>query len=155
MNFLDSRLPERFWSKCTPEPNSGCWLWLAFVHHDGYGRFRFSSRMAVAHRVAYAALVGEVPSGLQLDHLCRERSCCNPAHLEPVTQQVNILRGDAGAHERLKTHCPHGHEYTEENTYMSPGRVHRDCKTCRLGRQKRKRDNKTAALSLADEAVSS
>ena len=82
-----------------------------------------------AHRVAYRWFVGEVPYGREIDHLCRVRRCCNPAHLEAVSHQVNVLRGmSPAALNATKTHCPQNHEYTEENTYLYDGERH--CKRC-------------------------
>jgi hypothetical protein len=109
VNFADARLPERFWSKVTPEPNSGCWIWIASLGTSGYGQFSVENRPLKAYRVAYEALVGPVPDGLELDHLCRVRCCVNPAHLEPVTHAENMRRGDS--FQRNKTHCPKGHPY--------------------------------------------
>jgi hypothetical protein len=71
-----------------------CWIWQGAIDPNGYGRFHFDGRMLGAHRVAYTLLVGEVPDGMDLDHLCRTRDCVRPSHLEPVTRQVNLLRGD-------------------------------------------------------------
>lgn len=82
-----------------------------------------------AHRVAYEALVGPIPGGLVLDHLCRNPGCYNPTHLEPVTNAENIRRGYA-----VKTNCPHGHEYTAANTHYTPA-GHRRCKECHRIRQ--------------------
>ena len=122
------------WAKISPEPNSGCWLWDAGGNGNGYGRFRYAGRQRYAHRVVYELLVGPIPDGLQIDHLCRVRCCVNPQHMQPVTQQENIRRGLAGAHEAVKTHCPHGHAYTLGNTYVNP-RGSRECRTCRLARR--------------------
>lgn len=92
---------ERFWVKFTRDP-SGCWVWTAAVDKvTGYGKFHVASEtMGYAHRFAYETLVGPIPDGLDIDHLCRNRACVNPAHLEPVTRQVNLLRGEtlAAAH---------------------------------------------------------
>lgn len=133
MNFLDTRLPARFWDKCIPEPNSGCWLWLGATMRNGYGELRVDGRNRPAHRVAYEALVAPVSARLSMDHLCRVRCCVNPQHLEPVTQRENIMRGEgpeqAGARMRNKTHCPRGHSYAGDNLYVrSDGR--RECRTC-------------------------
>ena len=134
MNFLDSRLPNRFWSKCVPEPNSGCWLWIASTNRLGYGHFNPCSedkgRSWLAYRFAYEALIGVVPSGLVLDHLCRLPCCVNPLHLEPVTVRENCRRGIKGV---LTTHCPKGHPYSDANTYhtiYSNGWQSRRCKIC-------------------------
>lgn len=128
----------RFWPKVNqdgplPErrPDLGpCWLWTAHTNHLGYGRFRVGATMVQAHRFAYEELVGPIPEGLELDHLCRNRTCVNPFHCEPVTERVNVLRGDTlPAANVLKTHCPQGHEYTPENTRLGPTGK-RYCRAC-------------------------
>lgn len=115
-----------------------CWHWMGYIEQDGYGRVAIPAgpkrkyRKRQAHRVIYEILVGPVPPGLQLDHLCRNRCCCNPAHLEPVTAKENIQRSDLskrGQHWRDKTHCPQGHEYTPENTYLDK-KGGRFCRAC-------------------------
>lgn len=120
----------RFESKVHVEPNTGCHMWIAATTGAGYGAIKIDGRMALVHRLSYEHHVGVIPTGLQLDHLCRQRCCVNPEHLEPVTCQVNTLRGDApSAANATKTHCPVGHEYTEENTQT--GRGMRYCRACR------------------------
>lgn len=119
---------ERFWAKVNrPAGTEGCWRWTGMLDGSGYGRFIIKKPKVVpAHRYAYELLVGQIPAGLQLDHLCRNRACVNPAHLEPVTNQENTLRGLRG---RMVTSCAHGHEYTETNTIHRPnGR--RGCREC-------------------------
>lgn len=142
--FGDDRLPLRFWSK-TVQAEDGCWLWNRETDHDGYGRFRLGGVKSMAHRVAYEALVGAVPMGLQLDHLCRARNCVRPDHLEPVTNRVNALRGEGPtAVNAAKTHCPQGHPYDDENTHLRPcGR--RRCRACERERNARYRAQKGAA----------
>lgn len=90
---------ERAWPKIQRQPD-GCWQWVAGVASNGYGTWSLHGRTNSAHRLLYTLLVGPVPAGLDLDHLCRNRLCVNPSHLEPVTRQVNLLRGDtlAAAH---------------------------------------------------------
>ena len=109
---------------------------------EGYGQFWDGTRLVRAHRFAYEQIVGPIPDGLQLDHLCRVRSCVNPAHLEPVTCQVNLLRGTgASARNAIKTHCPQGHAYGDFNTYIRPEGWRR-CREChraeeRMGKARR------------------
>ena len=107
----------------TPE---GCWRWRGKVNNKrGYGYISHGGREFIAHRVFYTALVGEVPDGLDLDHLCRKRWCVNPNHLEPVTRQVNLLRGRN--RNREKTHCPQGHSLADAYVDKRGGRSCRPC----------------------------
>lgn len=133
--FGDAGLPTRFWAKVVQEAQ-GCWRWTASFDRYGYGRFAPTGESSrSAYLVAYAALVGPVPRGLQLDHLCRNRACVNPEHLEPVTQAENARRSAAAS----KTHCVNGHEFTPENTYLRPPGCggHRDCRACIRARANR------------------
>ena len=133
-------LLERFEEKFIPEPNSGCWLWLADVNHKGYGRFRVGKKKPHAHRVSYELYKGSIPDGFDIDHLCRNHQCVNPDHLEAVTRGENLRRGlgNKGDVNRNKTHCPRGHEYTRENTYINPAGS-RECRTCKAMFRKRSR----------------
>jgi hypothetical protein len=117
-----------------------CWMWNGHITRVGYGAISKgqlttsrSYEMAPAHRVSYEVHVGPIPKGLEIDHLCRVRACVNPAHLEAVTHSVNVSRGTSGrvrgAEHRAKTHCPRGHPYSDENTYLNT-RGHRECRTC-------------------------
>ena len=109
----------------------GCWEWQSIQNHNGYGRFYYFGRKTMAaHKWAYLNWIGEYEDGLVLDHLCRNRGCVNPLHLEPVTAKENTNRGVRA--NSLKTHCKKGHEFTEKNTYKSGG--HRACRTCQLDR---------------------
>ncbi len=99
-----------------PSLNGPCWVWLAGVDGSGYGSIRINTIKCSTHRVSYELLKGPIPTGLELDHLCRVIRCFNPDHLEPVTHHTNILRGECGKYLSDKTHCVHGHEFTEENT---------------------------------------
>lgn len=115
----------RFWGKVDKQPN-GCWVWTGCIIRNGYGQ----CRQAYVHRMAWEQIRGPIPPGLQLDHLCRNRACCNPDHLEPVTNRENVVRGfGPTAINARKTECKRGHAYTEENTYhYRDGR--RDCRVC-------------------------
>jgi hypothetical protein len=118
---------------------SGCFEWIASLNNTGYGTFAIGGgRSTVAHRWSYEYHVGPIPDGLHLDHLCRNRRCVNPDHLEPVTISENLLRGiGVGQSNTTKTHCPAGHSYTEDNTYYAPSRLNRMCRTCRRNRGNR------------------
>lgn len=123
---------ERFQAK-TRQRETGCIEWTGALTSTGYGSFYAAPGEYIpAHRWAYTQSKGEIPKGMQLDHLCRNRSCVNPDHLEPVTVRENLLRGNTvTARNRAVTHCPAGHEYTPENTYVAPGSPgNRHCKTC-------------------------
>lgn len=130
---------ERFWRYVSPEPNSGCWLWVGSLNKGGYGQLGVkkgqfgaaTKRPKVAHIIAWELYRGPIPDGFQLDHLCRVRSCVNPDHLEPVICRTNLARGMGFVGQNLrKTHCPQGHEYTKENTYLTR-RGERNCRACR------------------------
>jgi hypothetical protein len=112
------------------DERAGCWPWRGNLNSNGYGRLYVGIHRRAAHRIAYELLVGPIPEGLTLDHLCRNHACCNPAHLEPVTNRENIMRGDTiPAANARKTHCLHGHEFTPENVgFCSDGS--RRCRTC-------------------------
>lgn len=107
-----------------------CWPW-ASVRRDGYGRAYLDGRHQLAHRAVYERLVGPVPEGKELDHLCRNRRCVNPAHLEPVTRRVNVLRGvSPAALAAQQTHCLNGHPFVEGSFFARPGRNERICREC-------------------------
>ena len=121
---------ERFWAKVKKLEN-GCWEWIGALLASGYGQFALRHNQNVsAHRISYEWENGAIPEELQLDHLCRNRKCVNPEHLQPVTKRDNILRGVGfGAKNSQKTHCPKGHPYDLFNTYHIPnGR--RGCRIC-------------------------
>lgn len=116
-----------FWGKVKKTPT--CWLWTGATSEKGYGHFGAGGRSRLAHRVAYELIVGVIPEGLTIDHLCRVRNCVNPDHLEPVTGAENTRRGHAGKHFADRTRCPKGHPYDEQNTRYSK-RGTRVCKAC-------------------------
>jgi hypothetical protein len=131
-------IQRRLWSRilvapdCSPNGWWGCWLWTGSTDPHGYGHIRgdWGHSLVATHRLAYELTVGPIPEGLQLDHLCRRPACCNPAHLEVVTQRENILRGEGLAAKAAKrTHCPQGHSYSGENLYITT-RGTRVCRIC-------------------------
>lgn len=121
-----NKLPETFVKKLNIK--NSCWLWTASKVWGGYGQYVYRKKRWRAHRFSYTVLVGDIPYGMELDHLCRKSNCVNPRHLEPVTHLENVRRGNAGTNMRTKTHCPSGHEYSVENTYVWNGQ--RFCRTC-------------------------
>lgn len=105
----------------------GCVIWTGALSRYGYGRIIDKGAPLSTHRVAYELLVGPIPEGLTIDHLCRVTKCINPHHLEPVTNAENVRRA-----AQAKTHCVNGHEFTPENTYSAPGNPNcRHCRACR------------------------
>ena len=122
-------LPPRFWSKV--DKSSDCWIWTAARYPSGYGVFVVKHGvLRPAHRIAYLLTHGAIPDGLELDHLCRNRLCVNPDHLEPVTHQVNCLRGESpSANHARRTSCVNGHPFDERNTHIRPDGS-RKCRAC-------------------------
>lgn len=135
-------IADRLWAKVNKEgpvpetrPELGpCWVWTGKPDGKGYGQInagRRPSKMLRAHRVAYELCVGPIPEDLQLDHLCRNRMCVRPEHLEPVTQRVNVLRGEgASARNSRVTECPKGHPYSGSNVKYHKTKGSRYCATC-------------------------
>lgn len=127
---------DRFTEKTAPGEN-GCIVWIASGNGAGYGAMYIAKgKRVLAHRWSYEHYVGPIPEGLDLDHLCRNRACVNPQHLEPVAHRVNVLRGTAPtAINATKTHCPQGHAYDEANTRVSRGK--RECMACKREKARR------------------
>lgn len=115
--------------------STGCWLWTGGCFPAGYGSVSMGNKTHLVHRVVYEALVGQIPEGLDLDHLCRVRRCCRPDHLEPVTTQVNIARQERA----LAPECKRGHLFTEKTTYFVVGTLQRQCKLCQRELEKARR----------------
>jgi hypothetical protein len=133
-------LRERLLSKAIINFETGCWEWQGGHNANEYGRIRVtgSKSMHLTHRVAYELFVGPIPSGLFIDHLCRNRKCLRPDHLEPVTNRENLMRSPITfAGKRVtKTHCVNGHEFTAENTAIRKGDGTRVCRTCQRAHQR-------------------
>lgn len=137
---------QRFMTKVSRDPLTGCWNWTAYVQPNGYGVFGVGSRTdnsrrrVLTHRWSYEHFVGPIPAGLTIDHLCRNRRCVNPEHLQVVTYRTNLLRGDTiTARHAAATTCPQGHPYSEINTYVHP-EGERVCRTCHRERGRQAHD---------------
>jgi hypothetical protein len=119
---------EQFWDSV--DASGDCWVWTRSDNGHGYGVMESKDGDRMAHRMSWEILVGPIPEGLTLDHLCRNRRCVNPDHLEPVTRGENVLRGvgPAAMHAR-QTQCVNGHAFTEDNIYHWRGA--RYCRACR------------------------
>lgn len=123
----------RFWNKV--EKTENCWNWQGGRNQKGYGRFRVGKNKVAVHRWVYEQTYGPIPDELEIDHLCSNRACVKLEHLEVVTHRVNVLRGNGLTAKMARaTHCPHGHTFSPENTYVIKN--YRVCRTCRYERQK-------------------
>ena len=129
-----------------------CWLWTGSLDGAGYGRFTVSAerRARQAYRIAYELFVGPIPEGLTLDHLCRVRRCVNPAHLEPVTQGVNVMRSPLSVSGRniRKAHCPRGHAYD----YRRPDGCRR-CSQCEKAQMQARNERRRLERQARKEAA--
>lgn len=136
-----SGLPMAAMRRMIPQPN-GCWQWVGYVNDDGYGITTTNKGRIRTHRFVYETLVGPIPSGLDIDHLCRNRACCNPDHLEPVTRKENLRRSplvrNNGRLNALKTECVHGHAFNAANT-VTDAKGWRSCRVCRNERGRARR----------------
>lgn len=125
---------ELLWRHIARDEN-GCWIWTGCIAWNGYGQLRrHETGHERAHRAVYKLIVGPIPEGLDLDHLCRVRACCNPSHLEPVTRSENLKRSPIAGRPR-QTHCKRGHEFTPDNSYVKGD----GCRRCRACERDRKR----------------
>ena len=154
--FTYAGLPARFTAKINLSSETDCWIWVGSRNQHGYGQFKVGSRTdgtrrsVRAHRFAYEVLVGRIPEGLTIDHLCRVTSCVNPAHMEPVTARENILRSPVAwpKLQLAKTHCPQGHPYAGDNLYVNPAGK-RVCRACTVSAKRRYRSRKSAVGGAA------
>lgn len=134
---------DRFLMNVLVDAATGCWLWQRELDPQGYARVTWNRTPGrLAHRVAYEEFVAPIPAGFVIDHLCRTPSCVNPQHLEVVTQAENVRRGDA---KKRRTHCPAGHPYDAENTYIRPYDWAQICRTCRAECRRRYNERRAAA----------
>lgn len=128
---------------------TGCWNWIGHIEKNGYGRFCYKGKSKWAHRCAYQIIVGEIPSGLELDHLCKNTRCVNPNHLEPVSHRENMKRAGfvlAKLH-KAKTHCPQGHPYSGVNLV-----VWNNQRFCRICQTKYKRNYEESKKSHSKQS---
>ena len=136
-------LAKRFEAKVERVPFLTCWVWMGCTLKNGYGKIgrgRAKDGTALAHRIAYELYRGPIPDELELDHLCRNRWCVNPAHLEAVSHRENMLRGNTiVATNADKIACHRGHQFSESNTYRHK-RGDRACRTCARHRRGRKEE---------------
>lgn len=145
-------LADRLADFTMPEPNTGCLLFFGYLTKDGYGLIAVPKQpgkarhMAPAHRVAYELDRGPIPSGLVLGHLCRNRACVNPDHLEPVDNRTNLLRGIGfAALKSRQSACVNGHLFDDRNTYRRPGRGGRACRECHRIKESERKQRKRSA----------
>ena len=149
-------LPPRISSKISVEVVPGvavpgpCWVWTAWRNNKGYGMTSFGrGNIWLVHRYTYTTFVGEIPDGLQIDHLCRTRPCCNPAHLEAVTGKVNHERGV----KAQATHCARGHEFSGHNLIRKKSNGTRECRACKYESQERSLRRRRAAGLPVDHSL--
>jgi hypothetical protein len=137
-NSLDynqfNEIPERFWKYVIKTDT--CWLWLGKTD-DGYGRFHINYKFYLTHRLIYAVMKSKLGSNSQIDHLCKNRNCCNPDHLEEVTHIENTRRGLAKKFNTDPNKCPHGHDYDYQIPGKAEGSIYKVCRTCRDRNSKR------------------
>jgi hypothetical protein len=151
-----SKLPPRMQNKISLELSGYadlglCWAWTGALNSRGYGCFSVDGRSQLTHRITYSLLVGTIAPGLEVDHLCRNKRCCNPDHLEAVTRLVNQRRTERAS----KTHCVHGHPLAGDNLKLirKPSGVRRGCRVCMIDTARRQADRLNRGLRQTSPAV--
>lgn len=147
--MIEPKTLERFWSKV--ERTGTCWIWKGSITDDGYGRFEYNYKHIKAHRFAFEITKYEIPKGLDLDHLCRNRSCVNPEHLEPVTRKENLRRGIKRNQNSNKQTCNQGHALIKLNDKK------RGCRICirkyNTNYQRIRRDKKIIVMNISQMSI--
>lgn len=142
-------MQRRFWSYVFPDSKSGCWEWIGFKNNKGYGRMQVASRYGeTSHRVSWFIKHGKIPGcTLMLDHLCRNRACCNPDHLEEVDNRTNVLRGESPiAKYASRDRCSEGHVYEDNVKRVNGGRR---CRICDITNGRIKNHRRIARLKAS------
>jgi len=145
--IMDEPVRQRFWRKV--DQSGDCWLWTGGTSPSGYGRFRLEGRNEYAHRVSYLMAFGDIPQGMEIDHVkdrgCTNKACVRPQHLEAVPHKINCYRAEGvGTRNARKTHCKRGHPLCGANLYLAPNGS-RQCRTCARDRQTTRYGLKQAA----------
>jgi len=120
---------QRYIEGPTGPDGTPCWIWTGYVHERGYGRVTINGERRKVHRLSWLELRGEIPEGLTIDHLCEQKLCCNPWHMDVVPASVNTRRRWDREFDSDRT-CRRGHPRTDENTYTRPNGA-RECAECR------------------------
>ena len=151
---------DSFTSKVALDEETNCWVWKLKPTDTGYGIYNTHSKVFKAHRVSWRIFKGPLTDGLVIDHMCKNRMCVNPAHLREVDSHTNTMENSNWfvALNKLKTHCPSGHEYTEENTRLKPQTINpellgRQCKECTRIFQNKKYHKNKEAISLKRKEI--